>query len=45
MMQKNITEHIKTAILKFNYEIDKIDKLFVKDFTDKEINEYEKTLQ
>ena len=40
-----VAEHIRTAILKFNYEIDKIDKLFIKDFTDEEINEYEKTLQ
>ena len=38
-----VTEHIRTAILKFNYEIDKIDKLLVKDFTDEEIKEYEKT--
>ena len=38
-----VTEHIRTAVLKFNYEIDKIDKLLVKDFTDEEINEYEKT--
>ena len=38
-----VTEHIRTAILKFNYEIDKIDKLFIKDFTDEEIKEYEKT--
>ena len=38
-----ITEHIRTAILKFNYEIDKIDKLLVKDFTDEEIKEYERT--
>ena len=38
-----VTEHIRTAILKFNYEIDKIDKLFIKDFTDEEIREYEKT--
>ena len=38
-----ITEHIRTAILKFNYEIDKIEKLKVKDFTDKEVIEYEKT--
>ena len=37
-----VTEHIRTAILKFNYEIDKIDKLFIKDFTDEEIREYEK---
>ena len=38
-----ITEHIRTGILKFNYEIDKIEKLKVKDFTDKEVIEYEKT--
>ena len=37
-----VTEHIRTAILKFNYEIDKIDKLFIRDFTDEEIKEYEK---
>jgi len=40
-----VTEHIRTAILKYNYEIDKLDKLLIKDFTDEEINEYEKTLQ
>ena len=38
-----VTEHIRTAILKFNYEIDRIDKLFIKDFTEEEIKEYEKT--
>ena len=38
-----VTEHIRTSILKFNFEIDKIDKLLVKDFTDEEIKEYEKT--
>ena len=38
-----VAEHIRTAILKFNYEIDKIDKLLIKDFTDDEIREYEKT--
>ena len=38
-----VTEHIRTAILKFNYEVDKIDKLLVRDFTDEEIREYEKT--
>ena len=40
-----VKEHIRTAILKFNYEIDKIDKLLIKDFTDEELKEYEKTLQ
>ena len=40
---KWVTEHIRTAVLKFNYEIDKIDKLLIRDFTEKEINQYEKT--
>ena len=40
-----VTEHIRTAVLKFNYEVDKIDNLLIKDFTDEEVNEYEKTLQ
>ena len=38
-----VTEHIRTAILKFNFEIDKIDGMLVKDFENKELNEYEKT--
>ena len=38
-----VTEHIRTSILKFNYEIDKINKLLVRDFTQDELNEYEKT--
>ena len=38
-----VTEHKRTTFLKYNYEIDKIDKLLVKDFTDSEIREYEKT--
>ena len=37
-----VSEHIRTAILKYNYEIDKIEKLLIKDFTDEELNEYEK---
>ena len=40
-----VKEHLRTAVLKYNYEIDKIDKLLVKDFTDDELDEYEKTLQ
>ena len=40
-----IAEHIKTAVVKHNYEINKIDNLLIRDFTDEEINEYEKTLQ
>ena len=42
---RRVTEHIRTAVLKFNYEIDKIDNLLIRDFSDEEINEYEKTLQ
>jgi len=38
-----VAEHIRTAVLKFNYEIDKIDNLLIRDFTDEEIKEYEKT--
>ena len=38
-----IAEHIRTAVLKFNYEVDKIDNLLIRDFTDEEIKEYEKT--
>ena len=38
-----VTEHVRTAVLKFNYEIDKIDNLLIRDFTDEELNEYEKT--
>jgi len=40
-----VTEHIRTAILKHNYEINKIDKIFITDFTDDGLNKYEKTLQ
>ena len=36
-----VTEHIKTAILKYNVEIDKLPKLYVKDFTKEELKEYE----
>ena len=37
-----VKDHIKTAVIKYNYEIEKIDKLLIRDFTDKEINQYEK---
>ena len=37
-----VTEHIRTSILKFNYEIDKTDSIVVKDFERKYLNEYEK---
>ena len=38
-----VNDHIRTAIVKHNYEINKIPKLQVKDFSIKEIREYEKT--
>ena len=38
-----VVEHIRTAILKFNYEIDKTNSMVVKDFEKKYLNEYEKT--
>ena len=37
-----VSEHIRTAILKFNFEIDKTDSMVVKDFEKKYLNEYEK---
>jgi len=40
-----VTDHIRTAIVKHNYEINKIPKLQVKDFTIKEIKEYESTIE
>ena len=39
-----VTEHIKTAILKYNVEIDKIPKLYVKNFTKEELKEYERSV-
>ena len=35
-----VQEHIKTAVLKFNYEIDKIEKLLIRDFSENELEEY-----
>ena len=35
-----IKEHIKTAVIKFNYEVNKIDNLLIRDFSDSEIEEY-----
>ena len=40
-----VTDHIRTAIVKHNYEINRIPKLQVKDFTIKEIKEYENTIE
>ena len=37
-----VKDHIKTAVIKYNYELEKIDKLLIRDFTEKEINQYEK---
>ena len=37
-----VAEFITTAILKFNYQVDETKKKLVKDFSDKEIQEYEK---
>ena len=39
-----VTEHIKTSILKFNFDIHKIQRLLVKEFTDEEVKEYEKSV-
>ena len=38
-----ISEHIRTAILKYNYQIDKIPKLKIENFEDSEIAEFERT--
>ena len=38
-----VVEHIKTAIIKFNYQVDEINKKkSVKEFTEKELQAYEK---
>tara|TARA_R100000353_G_scaffold167027_1_gene128864 strand:- start:1182 stop:1472 length:291 start_codon:yes stop_codon:yes gene_type:complete len=37
-----IIEHIRTAIIKYNIEIEKTFNMEVRDFSDKEIMEYEK---
>ena len=39
-----VTEHIRTAVLKFNFEVDKTEGMLVKDFEKKYLTEYEKTL-
>jgi len=38
-----VTEHIRTSILKFNYEVDKTNSMLIKEFEEKYIKEYEKT--
>ena len=40
-----VNDHIRTAIVKHNYEINKIPNLQVKDFTIKEIKEYENSIE
>ena len=35
-----VAEHIRTAILKFNFQVDETNKKLVKDFSDKEIQAY-----
>ena len=40
-----VNDHIRTAIVKHNYEINKISNLQVKDFTIKEIKEYENSIK
>lgn len=40
-----VKEHISTAVLKFNYEIDKTNNMLIRDFEDKYIQQYEKTLE
>ena len=42
---QTIIDGPKTAVLKFNYEVDKTEKMLIRDFEDKYLNEYEKTLQ
>ena len=36
---------MRTAVLKFNYEVDKTNNMLIRDFEDKYIDEYEKTLE
>ena len=37
-----VTEHIRTAVLKFNFEVDKTQDMLVKDFEKKYLTEYER---
>ncbi|AFX83622.1 hypothetical protein MedDCM-OCT-S13-C2-cds5 [uncultured Mediterranean phage MEDS1 group] len=40
---KWVTENIRTSVLKHNYKVQNVSKMLIKDFTDEEIKEYEKT--
>ena len=35
-----VAEHIRTAVLKFNYQVDKVNKMQMKDFTEEEKQAY-----
>ena len=35
-----VVEHIKTAIIKFNYQVDQVNKMQMKDFTEEEKQAY-----
>ena len=39
---REISEHIKTAVLKHNYQVDKVNQMLIRDFTDKELDEFDK---
>tara|TARA_R100001443_G_scaffold50751_1_gene62752 strand:- start:543 stop:824 length:282 start_codon:yes stop_codon:yes gene_type:complete len=36
-----VTENIRTIVFKYNYQIDKVSKMFIKDFTEQEIKDFE----
>tara|TARA_R100000458_G_C8150159_1_gene158104 strand:+ start:75 stop:368 length:294 start_codon:yes stop_codon:yes gene_type:complete len=36
-----VTEYIRTTVLKHNYQIDKVSKMLIKDFSDQEIKDFE----
>tara|TARA_R100000231_G_scaffold43845_1_gene37940 strand:+ start:30 stop:311 length:282 start_codon:yes stop_codon:yes gene_type:complete len=36
-----VTENIRTIVLKYNYQIDKVSKMLIKDFTEQEIKDFE----
>ena len=38
---KWVTEFIRTTVLKHNYQIDKVSKMLIKDFSDQEIKDFE----
>ena len=40
-----VKEHIRPAVLKFNYEIDKTNNMLIREFENKYIQQYEKTLK